>query len=66
MNADASDPASAATPTSRGTSSEKTWLRMTTTIPITIAGIESANVQRGRRRQQSIGVVDDADREDHE
>ena len=46
MNAEASEPASAATPTSRGTSSVKIWVRTTTTIPITIAGI-SADRQRG-------------------
>ena len=38
MNADASDPASAATPTRRGTRNAKTWVRTTIATPTTTAG----------------------------
>ena len=48
MNADASDPASAAAPTSRGTRNANTWLRTTSASPTTTAGI-AADRQLGAR-----------------
>src|SRR6187431_3114733 len=42
MNADASEPARAATPTSRGTRNVNTWVRTTIAIPTTTAGGHAA------------------------
>ena len=63
MKAEASDPASAATPTNRGTSATKTWLSTTIAMPATIAGGDRGTPARRGRWKLVIDEQDD-DRRD--